>query len=141
MNWYYRSKEITELPQSIAYFIYLIEYEDDTLYVGSKSVWTQRRLKPLKDMRKNAKRLKLVESKWKSYVGSSKNTADKKIKSKTILHLCSNKRTATYLEAKEILCRSALESDMYLNQNCLGKFYENCLDGLVKEYGYECSKI
>ena len=131
MNWIYNEREVKELPENIAYFVYIITYNDNRKYIGMKSVWTTLRIKPLVGMRKNAKRTKLTESKWKTYRGSSKLCAGKTIVSKEILYLCSNKRTATYLEAKMIIGTDAIFRDEYLNANCLGKFYKNALDGLV----------
>lgn len=136
MKWKYNGQEISSLNQDVAYVVYLITYTDNTKYVGMKAVWTQRRVKPLKGMRVNAKRMVLKESNWKTYNGSSVNNEGKKAVSKDILHLCSNRRTATYLEAKELFSRSAIENDEYNNQNILGKFFISVLDGkLYKKEG------
>lgn len=129
MKWKHNGREITSLSQDVAYFVYLITYADDTKYIGMKAVWTQRRVKPLKGMRVNAKRMVLKESNWKTYGGSSINNEGKKAIGKDILHLCSNRRAATYLEAKELFSRGAIESDEYNNQNILGKFFITVLDG------------
>ena len=83
-------------------------------------------------MRKNANRRVLKESNWKKYIGSSKETLGLVVASKSIIHLCSNKRTSTYLEQKELFCRGAIESNEYRNANIGGKFYDNCLDGLLE---------
>lgn len=131
MKWTYRGKVCDKLEQDVRYFVYIIYYEDNTKYVGCKAVWTERRLKPLKAQRANAKRVALKESNWKSYYGSSDANKGKKPVTREILYLCSNRRTATYLEAKEILSRGAIEDDSYNNLNCLGKFFSNCLDGLI----------
>ena len=131
MLWHYQKNDVKGLPEEVAYFVYIITYNDGKKYIGMKSVWTTRRLKPLKGMRVNAKRTKLTESKWKSYRGSSKLSKGKIISDKEILYLCSNKRTATYLEAKTIMCSDAMFKDEYLNANCLGKFFDNALGGLI----------
>lgn len=131
MIWTYKGVDVFWLPEEVKYFVYLITYSDGTKYIGQKVVWSEIRLKPLKGMRANAKRTKLTESNWLIYSGSSKYNNGKKPTSKEILYLCSNKRTATYLEAKEIMSRGAIENDSYNNKNCLGKFFDNCLDGLI----------
>ena len=128
--WYYNGEEVRSLSKDIAYFVYVITYTDGMRYIGMKSVWTERRLKPLVGMRKNARRVKLTESKWKSYRGSSKLCKGKVIEKKEILYLCINKRAATYLELKEIVVNDALFRDDYINKNLLGRFYDNSIDGL-----------
>lgn len=71
-----------------------------------------------------------IESNWKSYTGSSKETEDLTIKEKHILHLCTNKMTLTYLETQELFDRRVLIGETYVNKNILGKFYDNCMDGI-----------
>jgi hypothetical protein len=131
--WLYKGENVSKLPDTIRYFVYHIKYKDGAEYIGSKVVRSEVRLKPLKGMRVNAKRTSLKESNWRKYAGSSQFSIGREIETKEILYLCTNKRTATYLEARELFNRSALESDTYLNKNILGKFYDNCLDGLYGE--------
>jgi hypothetical protein len=131
MKWIYRGEEIDSLPDEVNYFVYKIDYTNGTSYIGSKVVRSELRTKPLVGMRKNAKRVSRKESNWKTYVGSSKLNAGLAIALKEILHLCSNKRSSTYLEHKELFCRGAIESRLYNNANIGGKFFDNCLDGLL----------
>lgn len=131
MKWIYQEEEIDSLPDEVYYFVYKIDYTNGTSYIGSKVVRSELRIKPLVGMRKNARRVSTKESNWKTYVGSSKLNAGLIIASKEILHLCSNKRTATYMEHKELFCREAIESNLYNNANIGGKFFDNCLNGLL----------
>lgn len=133
MNWLYKSKPLDRLPVDVIGFVYIIYYTDGTKYLGKKLAKSERRKKPLKGMRVNAKRMVMTEHKWKEYEGSSKLTDGKIIQSKVILHLCTNKRSMTYLEVKELMVREALESDTYLNNNINGNWFDNCLDGLYEE--------
>ena len=130
MNWLYKAQQLKELPADVVGFVYIIYYTDNTMYVGSKLARSERRKKPLKGMRVNAKRMVMTEHKWRDYEGSSKLTEGKTISSKHILHLCTNKRTMTYLEVKELMCREAIETDAYVNNNISGTFFDNVLDGL-----------
>lgn len=73
----------------------------------------------------------VTEKKWKDYVGSSKDIPDEaRIQSKVILHLCTNKRTMTYLEEKEMFLRNVLLDKWYYNKSIAGRYYDNCEDGL-----------
>lgn len=128
--WLYRGVTVDSMPEDVRYFVYVISYTDGTKYVGQKVVRSETRRPPLVGMRANAKRLVLTESNWKKYDGSSSFNDGKVILSKEILHLCTNKRTATYLECRELFARGAIENEEYNNQNILGKFFSNCLDGL-----------
>lgn len=67
------------------------------------------------------------ETKWQSYKGSSKNTKDLTIESKEILHLVPTKRNMTYMEVKSMFECNVLETEDYLNDNILGKFFRSNL--------------
>ena len=120
LNWKY-SKEFN--PEDYFGFVYLINYEDGTKYIGKKALWTERRLKPRKTDRVNAKRIKRVESNWSTYNGSSKLTVGKTIKSKYIVKLCKTKTDLTYHETYYLMVNNVLFDDSYLNQNVMGKFF------------------
>ena len=131
MNWKY----IEEFDAKDYYgFIYLIKYEDGTKYIGKKSLWTERRLKPRKTDRANAKRIVVKESNWRLYNGSTKLSKGKTISSKHILKLCKTKTDLTYWETYYLMLNNVLFDSMYLNQNVMGKFY--CSEHLTgsKEY-------
>ncbi len=80
-NWYYNSEEITELPEKVVGFVYLItNLTNDRKYIGKKLAQFKRTKPPLKG-RKN-KRRSSVESDWRTYYGSSDdlNEDDEKIR-------------------------------------------------------------
>ena len=131
MKWIYQGEEIDSLPDEVMYMVYKIDYTNGTSYVGMKVVRSELKQTPLKGMRKNAVRRVLKQSNWKTYIGSSKENVGLEIALKTILHLCSNKRSASYLETKELFTRGAIEGSEYNNLNISGRYYSNCLDGLL----------
>ena len=137
MEWNYKGYDVNDLPEEVVGFVYCIYYTDGTMYVGKKLVRSERKKKPLKGMRSNAKRMVMTEHDWRSYEGSSKLVEGKTILTKVILHLCTNQRSMTYLETKELFVREAIESKVYLNENISGKWFDNCLDGV---YHGEVSK-
>ena len=139
MNWTFRGKEIlshSDLP-GITDIVYLITFSDSTKYIGKKTIRSIRRLKPTKEQlvkRKNYVRKELKDLPFIKYEGSSKENENKIITSKEILHICSTKKAATYLEMAELVCRNALFTDEYTNLNISGTFYDNSLDGLKGSY-------
>ena len=124
-------------------FIYQIDYEDGTSYVGKKTFYSEVHLPALKSgivrpeaiyrIGRNIKGKRVQfdvvrkESAWKKYNGSSELTKGKKIVAKTILALCSSKRELTYMECKALFCLNAIEDEQYLNINILGKFFRSNL--------------
>ena len=121
-----------DLPIECTHIVYLLKYDDGTKYVGYKTIRSDRRMKPLKGMRKNARRIVRKDVPFVDYVGSSENNENKTLVSREILHLCSSKRTATYLEIKELMVRGAVETDEYNNANINRMWYDNCLEGLIE---------
>lgn len=117
MTWLFEGKEFTEIPDKAIGFVYLIEcLEDGRSYVGKKLFYFAK----TKQVKGKKKRVK-VESDWKSYWSSSdelkedvKNKGEEKFR-RTILHICYNKGTINYLEAKEQFVRGVLESDLWYN--------------------------
>jgi len=131
MNWIYQGKPVETLPEEVVGFVYIIWYESGQKYIGKKLVRSERRKKPLVGMRSNAKRMVMTEHKWQDYVGSSKEIpSDEIIKTKVITHLCTNKTSMTYLEAKIMMEQNVLVDDTFYNKNILGKFWDNCEDGV-----------
>ena len=124
-------------------FIYQIDYDDGTRYVGKKNIWITEELPPLKSgkLRDNVvstvnriykgKRITMdivvKPSDWRKYTGSSKLTQGKTIIRRTVLITAQSKRHLTYLETKALFCLNVLEDDTYLNENCLGKFFKGNL--------------
>lgn len=124
-------------------FIYQIDYDDGTSYIGKKTFYSEVQLPALKSgivrpealyrIGRNIKGKRVQfdvvrkESAWKKYNGSSELTKGKKIVAKTILALCSSKRELTYMETRILFHRDVLEDEHYLNQNILGKFFKGNL--------------
>jgi hypothetical protein len=131
-------KSHKDLPDCITHIVYKIYYTDGTVYVGYKAIRGEKRLKPTKAqlaIRKNYKRVETKELPFVQYVGSSAENKGKTILMKEILHLTTNKRTATYLENKILFTEGAIEQspvNNFNNKNIGGKWYDNCLDGLYK---------
>ena len=88
-------------------------------YIGKKLWVSVRKLPPLKG--KKRKRIKLVETDWKTYYGSSDQVnalleqKGEKAFRRDILYFCYNKSELSYLEAKEQFDRNVLLSDDYYN--------------------------
>ncbi len=104
MEWHYKGHEITDLPKNVTDFVYVIVYEDWTRYIGKKTVKSfnkkklgKKELALLPDKRHKDWKWIVKEYKWKDYQGSHVVESDKIIKTKIITHLCTSKRTATYL--------------------------------------------
>lgn len=85
-------------------FVYQITCPDGKKYIGKKLWQTKRKLPPLKG--KTRKRIKIVETDWRSYYGSNdviKQLVEEKGENefkREILYLCRSKGELGYLEAK-----------------------------------------
>ena len=120
MSWYYKDKEITELPDDCEAFVYLItNLTNDMKYVGKKLAKFKTTKPPLKG-RKN-KRRGTKESDWRTYWGSSDHLnadvlelGEDKFK-REILYYCPSRGVASYIEAREQFERRVLETDDYYN--------------------------
>lgn len=102
-------------------FVYMItERSTNKKYIGKKFFWSRRRLPPLKG--KTRKRIKISESDWKTYYGSSEDLKTLVEERGTenyyreILRLCKTKGECSYYEAKEQFERDVLLKDDYYNE-------------------------
>jgi len=133
--WEYKTKIISshaDLLSECSDFVYCIYYKSGKKYIGKKTCRSMRRLKPTKkqlEIRKNYKRIEFKDIPFINYVGSSKETENEVVERKEILHQCSSKKTATYIEAAILFEENALFDDSYLNKNISGVFFDNSLDG------------
>jgi hypothetical protein len=119
-NWYYNSEEVTELPEKVVGFVYLItNLTNDRKYIGKKLAQFKKTKPPLKG-RKN-KRRSSVESDWRTYYGSSDDLNEDVEKLGTenfkreILYYCYSKSELSYVEAREQFKYKVLESDDWYN--------------------------
>lgn len=114
--WFYNNEVFTD-PGNYYGFVYLIEnLTDGKKYIGKK-LFIFTKTKTVKGKRKKIK----TESDWRTYWSSSdelKSDVEKYGEQnfrRTILHLCMNKGTCNYLEAREQFERRVLESSEYYN--------------------------
>ena len=120
MNWTYKGKEITEIPNEYEGFVYLItNLTNNQKYIGKKLAKFKTTKPPLKG--KKNKRRGYKESDWKTYYGSSDRlNADvselgEEHFTREILYLCKGRGEMSYIEAREQFDRRVLETDDYYN--------------------------
>src|SRR6056300_187471 len=120
MNWTYKGKEITEIPDEYEGFVYLItNLTDNRKYIGKKLAKFKTTKPPLKG--KKNKRRGYKESDWRDYWGSSDRlNADVKTLgeenfTREILYFCRSRAEMSYIEAREQFDRRVLETDEYYN--------------------------
>ena len=120
MVWTYNGTPVTNMPESVIGFVYLITNTvDGRMYIGKKLARFKRSRPPLKG-RKNKRRYQ-VDSDWQDYYGSSDElTADvlklgKDKFTREILFYCYSKAELSYVEAREQFARKVLESNDYYN--------------------------
>ena len=114
-EWIYRGETLTAIPKDAYGFVYLItNTTNDKKYIGKKFFYSKRKTE-------------LHESNWKVYYGSSKvllsdieKIGNNEFK-REILHLCKDKSTCQYMEAKELFDNNVLFSDNFYNKDILGK--------------------
>ena len=126
MTWYYAGQEITELPDDVVGFVYLItNITTGKMYVGkklAKFAKTSYKVLKLKNGTKKRKKIRSkINSDWQQYYGSSPNLTEDINKIGTdnfkreILYYCKSKSECSYIEAREQFSRRVLESDDYYN--------------------------
>ena len=129
-KWTYQGKEIDELPEGVAGFIYLItNLKNGKKYIGKKfSVMkTSKRVKTTTVNAKKATRkvVTFKESAWKTYCGSSAILKEEIVKygidnfSREILIFGNTKGEVNFLEVALQFHYNALLDDTYYN-NCIG---------------------
>lgn len=116
-DWIYNGEVFLE-PGDNYGFVYIITNKiDNRQYIGKKFFWSIRR-KQVKKVRRRV----TTESDWKTYWSSSDELQGDVQRlgvenfTREIIHLCPNKGTANYLEAKEQFTRAVLENkDLWYN--------------------------
>lgn len=111
MTWLYNKEPVNEIPEGTYSFVYLItNLTSGRKYIGKKLFWFTK-TKMIKGKKKKVK----SESDWKEYWSSSEEVKkDVELLGKEnfireILHMCPNKGTASYFEAKEQMINEVLE--------------------------------
>lgn len=142
-EWYYNGATFGDAEYEAAIeagyigFIYLIkDVREHKFYIGKKLLIGKRRLKPLKG--KARKRIKMVESDWKTYFGSSELVQELVAERpddfhREILYLCKTKGELGYTEAREQFAREVLLRDDYYNSFVGCKIHAKHVLGLKKE--------
>lgn len=124
--WYFNEKPVSKLqdiPKGVIGFIYLISNRDTGFYyVGKKSIYSTRKLPPLKG--KTRKRVVTKEANWTGYMSSNKDVQQWQNVDKSILDWAYSKKQLTYLENKALYCLGVLEDEFAMNENISGKFYK-----------------
>jgi hypothetical protein len=129
--WYYKGKKISkreDLPKDAVGFVYKIHNKTNgKYYIGKKILLNKRTRKPLKGYKR--KRVDYIESNWFKYTGSNEETKEWEIKDcyREIVYICYNKTMMTYYETLLQFKENVLESDKYMNDNILGKFYKKTI--------------
>lgn len=120
MNWTYKGKEVTEIPEDIEGFVYLItNLTNNRKYIGKKLARFKTTKPPLKG--KKNKRRGFKESDWRDYWGSSDRLNEDVAAlgtdkfTREVLYFCKSRAEMSYIEAREQFERKVLETDEYYN--------------------------
>lgn len=138
--WYYNNSPITTIedcPEGSYGFIYCIEDKcSGQKYIGKKALHSYRteRVRKLNERTgriNTVKEVKVLESDWQRYFGSSLEIKDL-IKSRgtkdgfirNIIRFCFSKKELTFREIQEQCKADVLDNDLYINSNIAGKFFK-----------------
>lgn len=126
MTWLFENSPIETAPNDCLGFVYLItNLTNNRKYIGKKLLYftkTSQKTVLLKNGTKKKKKIKtLIESDWRDYWSSNTElkadvvTLGQENFKREILHFCKSKGDMSYLELKEQIIRSVLETDEYYN--------------------------
>lgn len=123
MTWYYNGEPFTSemIGDNIGFVYCITDTRNGLKYLGKKGLVTKRKMPPLKG--KKRRRIKIVETDWQSYYGSSE-TVKALVEEygpdtfhREILHLCKSKGEMSYYEAKmQFETDCLLKPDEYYNE-------------------------
>ncbi len=139
MSWTYQNTVVVEPPELAIGYVYCItNISTNRKYIGKKFFKfskTSYKMVKLKNGTKKRKRIKSqIPSDWQEYWGSSAELSNDvellgfENFTREILHYCYSKAECTYLELKEQILRSVLESDEYYN----GQIHARCHKSHIK---------
>ena len=120
--WYYNNEPFTsEMIEDNVGFVYeILDTRNGMIYIGKKGLTTKRKLPPLKGAKR--KRIKIVETDWAKYYGSSEivkalvEELGSKIFHRKIIRLCKSKGELNYYEARlQFETDCLLKPDEYYN--------------------------
>lgn len=126
--------KVTHLPTNKSYIGKKVLYFERTKKLGKREVEELKEQRKLQGLRGKtpAKKKVITESDWKTYYGSQKEIKELVTKSnpedwnKQILQFVPSKKLLTYYETKYLFVNEVIEnSDIYYNNNILGKFYSS----------------
>jgi hypothetical protein len=149
--WIYQNKEFTQddIPDTAYGFVYLMTATIDGKhvgYIGKKSFYLNTKQNigikekaALKAANPHSKKTKKIVTKlaYQNYFSSNKTLLDAQkagipIK-RMILEICNSNRELSYKEVKYQFKCDVLESDVYLNDNILGKFYKYGINSISRK--------
>jgi hypothetical protein len=121
VTWHYNGKPFTsEMIEDNLGFVYIVTNKKNSkLYIGKKGLIAKRKLPPLKGAKR--KRIKIVETDWKTYCGSSEEVKllveehGLDLFDREIVRLCKSKGELNYYEALQFETDCLLKPDEYYN--------------------------
>ena len=120
--WFYNNEPFTSemIEDNIGFVYEIFDTSNDMIYIGKKGLMSKRKLPPLKGAKR--KRIKIVETDWQSYYGSS-DTVKALVEEygpesfhRKIVRLCKSKGEMNYYEARlQFETDCLLKPDEYYN--------------------------
>ena len=121
--WFYNNEPFTSemIEDNIGFVYEILDTSNGMIYIGKKGLMSKRKLPPLKGAKR--KRIKIVETDWQSYYGSSDTVKGISrriwyLKSfhRKIVRLCKSKGEMNYYEARlQFETDCLLKPDEYYN--------------------------
>lgn len=142
MSWLFDAKEIIQLPEDCAGFVYLITNKlSGRMYIGKKLARfkkTTYKIVKLKNGKKKRKKIRGTrDSDWQTYYGSSPELTKDILElgtenfTREILYFCRSKSECSYIEAREQFARRVLESDDYYNGHIQVRVHGSHIKGKI----------